>query len=235
MAPATEQSEYGLALARGVREASEEQAPNYGLALVRGVIEARHLGQLPGLEPVDDWAGDELDDTSAQACASSSDAAGRPDTSEAPGQATRLDERGAWGEASTSEAIEQARPLSSEPMDLGGNGSDCRPSRSTLGSTGKSSEPMDLGDNPDPGSTTTPPREAHSAHTESTLGTLGTVPDTTKPEPPVLIPQHGSTGGRKPYNVRLRKALVAEVMDRPEYEGQSLAQVIELALERLLP
>jgi hypothetical protein len=112
-------------------------------------------------------------------------------------------------------------PLSGEPMDLGAEP--------------KSSEPMDLGDNPDPGSTTTPPREAHSAHTESTLGTLGTVPDTTKPEPPVLIPQHGSTGGRKPYNVRLRKALVAEVMDRPEYEGQSLAQVIELALERLLP
>jgi hypothetical protein len=80
--------------------------------------------------------------------------------------------------------------------------------------------------------TTTPPREAHPAHTGSTLGT---VQDHTEPEPPVLIPQHGSTGGRKPYNVRLRKALVAEVMDRPEYEGLSLAQVIELALERLLP
>jgi hypothetical protein len=80
--------------------------------------------------------------------------------------------------------------------------------------------------------TTTPPRDASLGHTESTLDN---VQDHTEPEPPVLIPQHGSTGGRKPYNVRLRKALVAEVMDRPEYEGQSLAQVIELALERLLP
>jgi hypothetical protein len=80
---------------------------------------------------------------------------------------------------------------------------------------------------------TTPPRSSSPAHTESTLGTVQD--HTEQPEPPVLIPQHGSTGGRKPYNVRLRKALVAEVMDRPEYEGQSLAQVIELALERLLP
>jgi hypothetical protein len=109
----------------------------------------------------------------------------------------------------------------------------------------KSSELMDLGENPkstksidfddfarkNSGIPPTPKNMGH-AHPPATLGA---VPDTTQPEPPVLIPQHGSTGGRKPYNVRLRKALVAEVMDRPEYEGQSLAQVIELALERLLP
>jgi hypothetical protein len=137
MAPATEQSEYGLALARGVREASEEQAPDYGAALVRGVREARRLGELPGLEPVDDWAAAELDDTSAQACASSSEAAGQSDPSEAPGQAAQLDERGAWGEASSVEAIEQARPFSSEPMDLGDNGIRSRVSRSTSGSNRK--------------------------------------------------------------------------------------------------
>jgi hypothetical protein len=228
MAPATEQSEYGLALARGLREASEKQAPDYGAALVRGVREARRLGQLPGLEPVD-WAGEELEDDEPEACASRSEAAGRPDPSEAPGQATQLDGRGAWGEAS-SEAIEQARPLSSETGDNG--------------SRGMSSEPIDFDDIPEGMSTgpgdngrqaqghTAPPQTRRPAHRPVTLGT---VQDHTEPEPPVLIPQHGSTGGRKPYNVRLRKALVAEVMDRPEYEGQSLAQVIELALERLLP
>jgi hypothetical protein len=79
---------------------------------------------------------------------------------------------------------------------------------------------------------TTYPRSSSPAHPESTLDT---VPDHTQPEPPVLIPQHGSTGGRKPYNVRLRLDLVAEAMDRPEFAGKSLAQVIELALERLLP
>jgi hypothetical protein len=221
MAPATEQSEYGLALARGVREASEAQAPDYGAALVCGVREARRLGQLPSLEPVDDWAGAELDDTSAQACASSSEAARRSDTSEAPGQATQLDERGAWGEAS-SEAIGQARrvrnPLSSESMDLW-----------AIDRQGMSSGSGDNGRHP---GTTVPPQTRRPAHRPATLGTVQD--HTEQPEPPVLIPQHGSTGGRKPYNVRLRKALVAEVMDRPEYEGQSLAQVIELALERLL-
>jgi hypothetical protein len=64
--------------------------------------------------------------------------------------------------------------------------------------------------------------------------TLGTVQDTDKPEPPVLIPQHGSTGGRKPYNVRLRVSLVAEAMTAPEFEGMSLAGIIELVLEERL-
>jgi hypothetical protein len=79
--------------------------------------------------------------------------------------------------------------------------------------------------------TTTPPRDAHPAHTESRLGT---VQDHTQPEPPVLIPQHGSTGGRKPYNVRLRMSLVAEAMNAPEFEGMSLAGIIEQVLEERL-
>jgi hypothetical protein len=238
MAPVTEQSEYGLALVRGVREASEAQAPDYGLALVRGVIEARRLGQLPGLAPVDDWAGEDLDDTSAQACASRSEAAGRPDTSEAPGQAAQLDGRGAWGEASTSEANGQATPLSSEVIDL-----EAIPGMSSesmdLGGIPKSSKSLDLPKLVDLLHNHRPPRDAHPDHRATTQGghqahpesRLGTVQDATKPEPPVLIPQRESTGGRKPYNVRLRKALVAEVMDRPEFEGLSLAGIIELVLE----
>jgi hypothetical protein len=218
MAPATEQSEYGLALARGVREASEEQAPDYGASLVRGVIEARSLGQLPGLPYVDDWAGEELDDTSAQACASSSEASGRPDPGEAPGQAAQLDERGAC-EASTSEAIEQARqlrnPLSSEPIDLGAN--DLEGMSSGSGDNGRGGR-----------TTTVPPQTRRSDHRPVTLGT---VQDHTQPEPPVLIPQHGSTGGRKPYNVRLRLDLVAEAMDKPQSQGLSLAGLIEQLLE----
>jgi hypothetical protein len=90
---------------------------------------------------------------------------------------------------------------------------------------------MDLGDNPDPGSTTVPPQTRRPAHRPATLGT---VQDHTKPEPPVLIPQHGSTGGRKPYNVRLRVSLVAEAMTAPEFEGLSLGGIIELVLEERL-
>jgi hypothetical protein len=67
-----------------------------------------------------------------------------------------------------------------------------------------SSETMDLGDNPG---------------------------SRIEPEPPVLIPQHGSTGGRKPYNVRLRLDLVAEAMDKPQSQGLSLAGLIEQLLE----
>jgi hypothetical protein len=79
--------------------------------------------------------------------------------------------------------------------------------------------------------TTVPPQTGQPAHRPATLGT---VDHTEQPEPPVLIPQHGSTGGRKPYNVRLRTSLVAEAMDRPESQGLSLAGLIEQLLEGYL-
>jgi hypothetical protein len=78
---------------------------------------------------------------------------------------------------------------------------------------------------------TVPPQTRRPAHRTDTLEG---VDHTEKPEPPVLIPQHGSTGGRKPYNVRLRMSLVAEAMNAPEFEGMSLAGIIEQVLEERL-
>jgi hypothetical protein len=78
---------------------------------------------------------------------------------------------------------------------------------------------------------TVPPQTRRPAHRTDTLEG---VDHTEKPEAPVLIPQHGSTGGRKPYNVRLRMSLVAEAMNAPEFEGMSLAGIIEQVLEERL-
>ena len=97
-----------------------------------------------------------------------------------------------------------------------------------LGESGKSSELSDLGQ-PRDKVDFTPPRLAAGSPTQH--GTLGTVGQDSQLGLPALIPQHGSTGERKPYNVRLTKSLVAEAMDKAESEGLSLAQVIERLLE----